>query len=206
MDDGPGPDVVVATGNSGKLREFRGILADLPCRLCALDAFPEVVLPPEGEDYAANARAKARSAADATGRLALGDDSGLEVAALGGRPGPLSARYGGAGLDDRQRFELLLGELGALGDVVREARFVCAVALAVPAGATFVEIGICSGSILEAPRGEAGFGYDPIFSLPGDERSIAEFTEEEKDRVSHRGRALRALMPRLRAELASVDG
>jgi len=191
--EGAEPEWVVATGNAGKLVEFRAILEDLPVHLVSLAEHPEVVMPGEGDDYTANAIAKARTVARATGRPALADDSGLEVAALDGRPGPHSARYGGPELDDAGRVAKLLG---ALRDSrVRAARFVCVAALATPDGACETALGICNGEILDAPRGDGGFGYDPVFLPEGQDRAMAELAAETKNRISHRARALRALRP-----------
>jgi XTP/dITP diphosphohydrolase len=185
--------VVLATRNAGKLREVRAILAPLGLDVQGL---PDgVVLPDEGDAYAANAIAKAAAAARATGCVALGDDSGLEVAALGGAPGPSSARWGGPGLDDAGRNAKLLEALASVRDAERAARFVCFAALATPDGDTRTARGVCEGAILRAPCGTGGFGYDPIFAVRG--RSLAELGPAEKDALSHRGRAFRTLAPRL---------
>lgn len=186
----PYAELVAATSNPGKLLEFRAILGDLPVSLRALAAFPEVELPEEGDDYEANAVGKARAIAKAVGRPALADDSGIEVAALGDRPGPQSARFGGAGLDDAGRVEKLLAALAASGQSDRSARFVCVVALAFPDGEVITARGECLGRILESPRGGGGFGYDPIFEVEGGGRSMAEISPAEKNRISHRARAL----------------
>ena len=186
-----GREVVVATGNPGKLREFREILAGASVALRSLAEFPELKLPDEGDDYAANAVAKARAAALATGLPSLADDSGLEVDALAGRPGAQSARYGGPGLDDAGRAALLLSELaGARG---RGARFVCVAALATPDGATLTARGECAGEILAAPRGGRGFGYDPVFVPRGEAFSMAELPAQRKNEISHRALAVGAL-------------
>jgi XTP/dITP diphosphohydrolase len=188
------PRVVLATGNAGKLREVQALLADC-CEVVGLAAFPGVTLPDEGDDYRANAVAKARSAARATGLPALGDDSGIEVEALGGAPGPRSARYGGPGLDAAARNARLLGALSGLPPERRGARFVCVVAAALPDGRTATAEGECRGRILDAPAGEGGFGYDPVFQPAGFAVSMAQLDEAEKNRLSHRGRALAALRP-----------
>jgi XTP/dITP diphosphohydrolase len=201
-------EVVLASGNAGKLLEVRAILGDLPISLRAAAAFPEILLPEEGDDYEANAVAKARAAARGAGRLALGDDSGLEVDALGGRPGPHSARYGGAALDDGARNARLLEELDGVEDERRGARFVCVAALVTPEGDAVVARGECAGRILRAPRGSGGFGYDPVFAPRLDDgpahrrgASMAELPPGEKNRLSHRGRAFRGLVEALRARL-----
>jgi XTP/dITP diphosphohydrolase len=186
--------VVLATRNAGKAREVASILAELDLRIEPLAA--DVMLPEEGDSYEANAIAKALAAARATGCVALGDDSGLEVDALGGAPGPLSARYGGAGLDDAARSAALLAALEAVPDAERGARFVCVAAVATPRGDVATARGVCEGRLLRAARGEGGFGYDPIFAV-GDS-TMAELPAAEKDALSHRGRAFRALLPALR--------
>jgi XTP/dITP diphosphohydrolase len=190
---------VVATGNAGKLAEMRLLLGDLPMALRGLADLPEVELPPEGDDYAANAVAKARVVALATRLPALGDDSGLEVDALGGRPGVHSARYGGPGLGDAARVALLLHELAGVPAARRGARFVCVVALVTPDGDSVTARGSCGGRILAAPRGTGGFGYDPVFAPEGRDASLAELPADEKNRLSHRGRAVAALRAKLLA-------
>ena len=193
--------LIVASSNPGKLRELRGLLGDLPVALSGLERAPGLVLPEEGDDYAANASAKALAVARATGCLALADDSGLEVDALGGAPGPRSARFGGPGLEDAGRMRALLTALAGATGAARAARFVCLVALATPQGAVVTRRGECRGRILEAPRGSSGFGYDPIFVASGTQVSFAELPEAEKGRLSHRGNAVRALLPELRRAL-----
>ena len=186
--------LVLATRNAGKAREVASILAALDVRIEPLAA--DVMLPEEGDSYEANAVAKALAAARATGCVALGDDSGLEVDALGGAPGPRSARYGGAGLDDAARSAALLAALEAVPDAERGARFVCVAAVATPRGDVATARGVCEGRLLRAARGEGGFGYDPIFAVGGS--TMAELPAAEKDALSHRGRAFRALLPALR--------
>lgn len=190
---------ILATENAGKLAEMRALLGDLPLALRGLADLPRIELPPEGDDYAANAVAKARAVALATGLPALGDDSGLEVDALGGRPGVNSARYGGPGRDDAARVVLLLQELATVQQAQRSARFVCVVALVTPDGDSVTASGSCEGRILAAPRGEGGFGYDPVFAPEGREVSLAELPADEKNRLSHRGRAVAALRAKLLA-------
>jgi len=185
--------VVVATGNPGKVVEIAAILANPSLELLSLDAFPPVELPKEGGDYTANAIAKARETAMQLGELAVADDSGLEVDALGGAPGPYSARYGGPDLDDKGRVLALLEQLAGVEPAARAARFVCVAAFATPSGEILTRRGECRGSLLLRPRGEDGFGYDPIFAIAGSERTMAELPADEKNRISHRARAFTAL-------------
>ncbi len=196
-------EVVVATSNPGKLAEIRAILVDVPVTLCALDSLPELRLPAEGGDYAENAVGKARAAARGFGRLALGDDSGLEVAGLGGAPGPHSARYGGPGLDDAGRVAALLADAAGLTGAGRSARFVCVAALAAPDGQVVTARGECEGRLLEAPRGRGGFGYDPIFEVAGTHAAMAELEPAAKNRISHRARAFLGLRGALLARSAA---
>ncbi len=198
--------VWLASRNAGKEREVRALLADLPIRIVSLGSLPGLRLPEEGDDYAVNAAAKALAAARACGELALGDDSGLEVDALGGAPGPRSARYGGPGLDDDGRCRVLLDALRSVPLSDRTARFVCVAALATPDGEIVTARGECPGHILTAPRGRAGFGYDPIFGVTSDGPSLAELSGDEKQRISHRGHAFRALAPALRERLRETGG
>ncbi len=199
----PRPQLVIASANPGKQREIRALIGDLGLALSALDAFPELEMPEEGDDYARNAEAKAVSVARALGLPALADDSGLEVDALGGRPGPRSARYGGPGLDDAGRAARLMCALEGFAPERRAARYVCVAVLAIPGGQVFASRGECAGRILEAPRGRDGFGYDPVFEVRGDGRSMAELPAAEKNRISHRARALRGLREVLRAQLGA---
>jgi XTP/dITP diphosphohydrolase len=193
---GPGShSLLLATANRGKLRELEALLAPYALALRSLAELPGIELPPEGDDYARNASAKALVAARASDCAALGDDSGIELAALGGAPGPLSARFGGAGLDDAGRSQRLLDALARSGSPDRSARFVCVAAFATPAGEVTLARGECRGTILPAARGGAGFGYDPVFRPEGYDLSMAELPFELKNRISHRGRAIQALAP-----------
>jgi XTP/dITP diphosphohydrolase len=198
--------VVLATSNTGKLTEIREILSELPLEIRPLSDFPGVILPEEGEDYEENAITKARVAAKVTGCAALADDSGLEVAGLGGAPGPLSARYGGPGLDDSGRVNALLEAIASLTGEQRRARFVCIAALATPEGELVTARGECSGQILPAPRGRSGFGYDPVFEVEGSGRAMAEFSDSEKNQISHRARAFIALSDAIRAQILFSPG
>ena len=187
------PRLVIATGNMGKLREFREILQAPEGVLGTLSDVPLVVLPEEGAEYEPNAIAKAKAVADQAGLAAVADDSGLEVDGLDGAPGPLSARYGGPGLDDAGRVAHLLAELDARPGADRTARFVCVAALATPDGRVVTARGVCEGEILDAPCGGGGFGYDPVFKPYGHDVTMAELPVEMKNQLSHRGRALAAL-------------
>jgi XTP/dITP diphosphohydrolase len=190
--------IVIATGNPGKIREIRHILGHLPARWKTLDEFPDLPDCEEtGDTFAENARAKALYYAEATGHLALADDSGLEVDVLGGRPGVHSARYAGAHRDDAANNARLIGELAGVPAEQRTARFRCAAALA-DNGLVLAEAeGSVEGRIIDEPRGHNGFGYDPHFLLPDRGLTTAELDTAEKSRISHRGKALRALAAKL---------
>jgi len=181
--------LLIGTGNQGKLREIRKILVDIPFVLrdaSAIDSPPE-----DGDSYASNAINKAQYYANATGVLALADDSGLEVEALGGAPGIFSARYAGDEASDADRRALLVSELANSENKNRRARFVCVVAIAAPNHEVLnVFEGFCEGEIALAPRGSGGFGYDPLFVPDGYDLTFAELPEGIKNRISHRGRAL----------------
>jgi XTP/dITP diphosphohydrolase len=202
-----GSEAVLATSNPGKLDEIREILRELPLAIRPLSDFPGVILPEEGANYEENAIAKAKAAAHFSDRVALADDSGLEVSGLGGGPGPLSARFGGPGLDDAGRVDALLRALTNCSGEQRRARFVCIAALATPDGAIVTARGECAGHILDAPRGRSGFGYDPVFLVEGVGRAMAELPESEKNRISHRASAFGALSGAIRVqlELAPAD-
>ncbi|WP_216328449.1 RdgB/HAM1 family non-canonical purine NTP pyrophosphatase [Deinococcus aestuarii] len=181
--------VVVATGNAGKVREIAGALGGLGWQLEGLNGFP---LPEEtGTTYEENAALKACAAALMRGVPALADDSGLEVAALNGQPGVYSARFGNRA-NDNERSLYLLEKLRGVKD--RRAKFVSVVILAHPDGNVETYRGELTGTLLEGPRGESGFGYDPLFVPDGETRTLAEMTLEEKQAISHRGRALAALV------------
>jgi XTP/dITP diphosphohydrolase len=191
--------LVLATGNPAKARELVALLVDLPFRVLDLSAFPGVTLPPEGDrSYAENALGKARAVTAATGALALADDSGIEVDALGGRPGVLSARYGGEGLSDSERNALMLRELAGVPAERRTARYRAVIAATAPDGREATVEGTVEGVLLEAPRGTGGFGYDPLFFHPPLGATFAEITAEAKHAVSHRGRAMRRARALLR--------
>lgn len=184
----------MATGNAHKLAEIRAILSDDDFELCSLEGLAAVSFPDEGDQYQENAIEKARCVAQQLGEIAIADDSGLEVDALGGEPGPHSARYGGPGLDDAGRVERLLAEIEGVAAGLRTARFVCVAALAAPAGELMTVRRECEGRIAAAPAGSSGFGYDPVFLPAGEERAMAELSAAEKNQISHRALAFRALM------------
>jgi len=194
------PDkLLLATSNRGKARELKALLRELPM---------ELVLPGElginagvvevGSSLEENAALKATVLAEESRLLALADDSGLEVAALGGEPGPLSARYAGEGASDKDRVEYLLAKLKGVPREKRTARFRCVIAIATPEGEVELCSGECPGLITLAPRGEKGFGYDPVFYFPELDKTMAELPLEVKNKVSHRGAAAREAVKYLR--------
>lgn len=191
--------LVIATGNRGKLEEIKAMLAGSDWEIRSLADFPQLQAIEEDElTFEGNARKKALEIARATGHWALADDSGLEVAALGGAPGVHSARYAGEPTDDRRNNQRLLEELEEVPFSDREARFRCVMALAHPErGVVAVTEGSCPGVILCEPRGEGGFGYDPLFYLPEKGKTMAELSKEEKNAISHRGQALRRMVEKL---------
>jgi XTP/dITP diphosphohydrolase len=191
--------LIVATRNEHKLRELGEILRGVD-----LQPLPErVELPPEeGDSFAANALIKARAACAATGERAIADDSGIEAVALGGRPGVRSARFAGPGASDEENLDRLLREVGEAG-TDRRAAYVCVLALVEPDGSERTFEGRCEGRLIETARGSGGFGYDPAFvpddTGPEDERTMAELGPEEKNEISHRGRAAWLLAAALEA-------
>ena len=191
---------VLATHNPGKLREMGEILKDFGIEVVSpRDLGITVDVEETGTTFAENALLKAKAICQAAGLPAIADDSGLCVDALNGAPGVYSARYGGEGLDDKGRYMLLLSSLR--GAPTRAAHFACAVACAFPNGDTLTAEGRCDGSIAYAPLGEGGFGYDPVFLLPGTGKTFGQLTQEEKSAVSHRGRALKDFAGKLEAYL-----
>jgi XTP/dITP diphosphohydrolase len=195
--------VVLATRNAHKVAELNRILADagFDGQLVGLDEFPDAPEVPEtGSTFADNALLKARAIAAHAGLPAVSDDSGLTVHALNGMPGILSARWAGKHGDDRANLDLVLGQLADIEN--RGAAFVCVAALALPDGTReWTTTGVLPGSITRAPRGGNGFGYDPIFVPDGMDTTTAELSPQDKDAISHRGRAFRALVPVVTAEL-----
>lgn len=185
-------DLLIATRNCGKLRELQPLLAPLSLRLRSLSEFPEVKdIDETGTTFTENAILKARGYAGHTLLWTLADDSGLEVDALSGAPGVYSARYGGAGLTDADRTQLLLEALSQAGSTERRARFVSVIAIANPRGEIVnLSTGTCEGRIAQAPRGTNGFGYDPVFVPDGYEETFGELSAEIKEKISHRARAI----------------
>jgi XTP/dITP diphosphohydrolase len=187
--------MLIATHNPGKVREYRQLLLPLSNELIGLD---ELAISDEveetGSTFAENALIKARAFALRTGHATLADDSGLEVAALGGRPGVLSARYAGPGATDEDRIRLLLWELEGVSEDRRQGRFRCAIAVAWPDGRCALVTAKCAGTIAFEPHGSSGFGYDPVFVVPQYGKTMAELSSEIKNELSHRARAARALL------------
>ena len=192
--------LLVATRNAGKLREIRELLAPDGVEVRGLEELPGGGPPVEedGSTFEENARKKAAALVAATGLPVLADDSGLVVHALAGRPGVRSARYAGPEATDAENNLLLLRELRGVPAEARRAAFVCAMVLAAPGGEPCCAEGRLEGRILEAPRGSGGFGYDPLFLVEAAGRTLAEMNVTEKNRLSHRARALSVLLPRLR--------
>ncbi len=194
------PRLVLASTNKGKIIEFREILADLPLELVGAADFPGIPqVIEDGSTFAENAVIKASAIAKHTGELTLADDSGLEVDALNGEPGVYSARYGQPGWDDRERYQFLLKKLQGVAFEKRTARFRCAVALYNPRNNQINQTdGMVDGIILDEPKGANGFGYDPVFYIPELGKTMAELSAEEKNRYSHRARAVEKLKPYLK--------
>lgn len=187
---------VLASNNEDKLKEMRAILSDLGfCVISQSEAGIDLEVEETGETFYENAYQKAEAAMKATGMPSIADDSGLIVAALNGAPGVRSKRYGGEGLTDDDRIHLLLKNM--VKEEHREAKFVSSIVCVFPNGDVISAEGACEGTILAEPRGQGGFGYDPIFLVSGTEKSMAELTPDEKNRVSHRGQALKKFEPKL---------
>ncbi len=188
----PLPKLLIATRNSGKVNEYRELLGAIPYQLTSLRQEGITVEVEEtGASYEENARLKAEAYAQASGLLTLADDSGIEVDALGGAPGYWSARYGGPGLTDAERVQLLLRNVEGVPDAERSGRFVCTIALAEPDAPTRVVAAAVEGVVTYAPQGESGFGYDPIFFYPPFGKTFAQIPQLQKNAVSHRAQAAR---------------
>ena len=183
--------LLIATHNPGKIEEYEELLAGLPLEL----TYPaqeglDIEVAETGASFAENARLKAAAYARASGLVALADDSGLEVDALGGEPGIHSARYAGTGASDKERYRLLLEKLREVPWEERTARFRCVIAVATPGGQVHTAEGTCEGIIAFAPKGEHGFGYDPVFYLQEYGKTMADLPPETKNKISHRARAV----------------
>lgn len=186
--------LVIATRNKDKILEIGHLLKGLDIELASLADYPDMPdIAEDGETFLENARKKAHTVAKATGHPSLADDSGLIVAALGGGPGVRSARYAGRQGDYAANNKRLLDEMTDIPDENRGAEFVCTMVLAVPDGKEWVAEGRCAGIIAHSPKGNNGFGYDPLFFIPGLGKTMAELTTEEKNAISHRGKALSKL-------------
>ena len=200
--------LLVATHNRGKLANFADMLDDLSIEWLSLDDVGVLQDVEEtGSTFRENSVLKARAYARETGLLTLADDSGLEVDALDGAPGVYTARYGGVGLTAVQRYQKLLADIKNIPDPQRTARFRCVIVLAGPDGTILGESeGVCEGRIAQAPAGENGFGYDPVFYLPQFNQTMAQSPAAQKHQISHRGRAVQAILPRLRELLQNLAG
>ena len=200
--------LLVATHNQGKVVEFAEMLQDLAIEWLSLDDVGVTQDVEEtGSTFRENGVLKAKTYAAETGLLTLADDSGLEVDALGGAPGVYTARYGGAGLTAVQRYQKLLDDIKNIPDPQRTARFRCVIVLAGPDGTILGESeGVCEGRIAQAPVGDNGFGYDPVFYLPQFNQTMAQIPASQKHQISHRGLAVQAILPRLRELLLNLAG
>jgi len=190
--------LVIATSNPGKIKEIKAMLEGFPVEIKTLKDFPQIEPPEEtGQTFFENALQKARYYAEKTGYFCLADDSGLEVDALGGKPGVYSARYAGKDANDEKNNEKLLKDLQGVPFEKRDARFVCVMVVADPKGNYIKAEGIWEGKIAESPRGNHGFGYDPLFLVKelNYEKTSAELPPEEKNKLSHRAKALSNLKP-----------
>ncbi len=191
---------VLATQNAGKVKEMSAILAHFDIEvISAKDAGIHLDVEETGTTFAENAMLKAKAICEAANLPAIADDSGLCVDALNGGPGVYSARYGGEGLDDQGRYQLLLNNMR--GQSTRAAHFACAIACAFPDGKTLTAEGRCNGTIAFAPMGEGGFGYDPVFFVPEKAKTFSQLTAEEKNEISHRGKALEDFVKKLETYL-----
>jgi XTP/dITP diphosphohydrolase len=185
--------LVIATRNPGKVREILEICAEWPVEWVTYETASWPAVEETGEGYLENALLKARTAAEAVGTPALADDSGIEVDALGGGPGPRSARFAGELASDEENLRLLIDRVRAVGEDRRSARYRCIAGCAWPGGPDLWAEETCEGNLIVEPRGTGGFGYDPIFVPEGYDRTMAELTSSEKHLISHRGKAFRSL-------------
>ena len=201
------PKLLIATTNASKLAELMSLLAECPFELVSLaDVGIETDVEETGATFEENASLKASAYARMSGLPSLADDSGLEVEALGGEPGVRSARFAGPGATDAQLVAYLLRKLDNVSEERMNARFRCVIAVAWPEGTVDLHTGQCRGRIIRTPRGKNGFGYDPVFLLPELGKTTAELTPEQKNRVSHRGRAAKKAVEALRAAADRASG
>ncbi|KGM45342.1 XTP/dITP diphosphatase [Neobacillus niacini] len=199
-------EVIIATKNPGKAREFEHIFAPRGMAVRTLLDYPEIKDVEEtGTTFEENAALKAEAVAQQLNKMVIGDDSGLIVDALEGRPGIYSARYAGESKNDQKNLEKVLEELKGVPEENRTARFYCALAVALPGKATITVAGTCEGRILEQPKGNNGFGYDPVFYVPEKGRAMAELSSEEKNKISHRANALKKLEGMLDSIVESAE-
>ena len=194
--------VIIASGNQGKLKEFKELMKDLTVEVKSLKDFPEIGdIEENGTSFAENAYIKAKAVFDVTGCLSIADDSGLEVDALDGAPGIYSARYAGEDKNDAANNEKLLQEMDAVPKEQRGAQFHCAIVAIDKNGNRYDAEGVVRGEILRAPQGENGFGYDPLFYIEEFGRTTAELSMDEKNKISHRGKAVRRIVDVLKEEV-----
>lgn len=194
--------VIIASTNQGKLKEFKELMKGLSVEVKSLKDFPEIGdIEENGASFAENAYIKAKAVFDATGCLSIADDSGLEVDALDGAPGIYSARYAGEEKNDTANNEKLLSEMNVVSDENRGAQFHCAIVAIDQNGTRYDAEGIVRGHILRAPQGENGFGYDPLFYIEEFGRTTAELSMDEKNKISHRGKAVRQIVEILKEKV-----
>ena len=194
--------VIIASTNQGKLKEFKELMKGLSVEVKSLKDFPEIGdIEENGASFAENAYIKAKAVFDATGCLSIADDSGLEVDALDGAPGIYSARYAGEEKNDTANNEKLLSEMNVVSDENRGAQFHCAIVAIDQNGTRYDAEGIVRGHILRAPQGENGFGYDPLFYIEEFGRTTAELSMDEKNKISHRGQAVRQIVEILKEKV-----
>ncbi|MGB9792224.1 MAG: XTP/dITP diphosphatase [Thermacetogeniaceae bacterium] len=199
--------IVIASRNQGKIAEFKELLKDLPVEILTLNDFPSIPeIQETGSSFRENALLKARAVTAYTGLIALADDSGLEVDCLGGAPGVYSSRYAGPEQDDAANNRKLLAALEGVPLYQRTGRFRCVIAITTPEGGEYLSEGVCEGLIALEPRGDGGFGYDPLFIVPALGKTFAELGPEVKNRISHRAQAMRNARELLRRILGRTEG
>lgn len=198
--------IVIASRNQGKIAEFKELLKDLPVEIMTLSDFPSIPeIQETGSSFRENALLKAHAVTASTGLIALADDSGLEVDCLGGAPGVYSSRYAGPEQDDAANIRKLLAALKGVPLHQRTGRFRCVIAITTPEGGEYLSEGVCEGLIALEPRGDGGFGYDPLFLVPALGKTFAELSHEVKNRISHRAQAMRNARELLRRILGKTE-